>query len=95
MVWPAATAWISEAAPHRRHALVMGVYGEFENFGVTLGPIIGGLVWGAYGIQAAFVAYAIASLATAAVVAVTVAGRAAGAKIVIGEEADDRQPDRV
>ncbi len=95
MVWPAATAWISEAAPHRRHALVMGLYGEFENFGVTLGPVIGGLVWSAYGIQAAFVAYAIASLATAAVVAVAVAGRPANAKILIREVSDDRQPDRV
>ena len=73
----------------------MGLYGEFENFGVTLGPIIGGLVWSAYGIQAAFVAYAIASLATAAVVAVAVAGRSANAKIVIREVSDDREPDRV
>jgi MFS family permease len=95
MVWPATTAWISEAAPHRRHALVMGLYGEFENFGVTLGPVIGGLVWSGFGIQAAFVAYAIASLATAAVIAVAVAGRPAGAKILMREEADDRQPDRV
>jgi len=95
MVWPAATAWISEAAPHRRHALVMGLYGEFENFGVTLGPVIGGLVWSAYGIQAAFIAYAIASLATAVVAAVAVAGRPAAAKILTREVSDDRQPDRV
>jgi MFS family permease len=95
MVWPAATAWISEAAPHRRHALVMGLYGEFENFGVTLGPVIGGLVWSAFGIQAAFVAYAGASLATAVVAAVAVGGRSASAKILMREEIDDRQPDRV
>jgi len=96
LVWPAATAWISEAAPHRRHALTMGLFGEFENFGVTLGPIAGGLVWSAFGIQAAFVAYSAVSLLMAVVVAVAVAGRGrARAKILLVEGSDDRQPDRV
>jgi MFS family permease len=95
MVWPAATAMIAEAAPHRRHALVMGLYGEFENFGVTLGPVIGGLVWAAFGIQAAFLAYAGASIATAVVAAVAVAGGTASGKILVREEIHDRQPDRV
>ena len=93
LVWPAATAWISEAAPHRRHALVMGLFGEFENFGVTLGPISGGLVWSAFGIQAAFVTYAVTSLLVAVVVAFTVAGRTSRATIL--EASHDRQPDRV
>lgn len=75
LVWPAATAWISESAPHRRHALVMGLFGEFENLGVTLGPISGGLVWSAFGIQAAFVTYAVISLLVAVVAAMAVAGR--------------------
>jgi MFS family permease len=95
MVWPATTAWISEAAPHRRHALVMGLYGEFENFGVTLGPIIGGVVWAAFGLQAAFITYAIASLATAVVAGIAVAGRQAGGKTRAREEILDREPDRV
>jgi MFS family permease len=73
LVWPAATAWISEAAPHRRHALTMSLFGEFENLGVTLGPLAGGLAWSAFGIQAAFVGYAVASLLVA-VVAVVAAG---------------------
>jgi MFS family permease len=95
MVWPAATAWISEAAPHRRHALVMGLYGEFENLGVTLGPVLGGLVWAAFGIQAAFVTYGVASLATAVVAGLAVAARPAGAKILVRKEIHDREPDRV
>ncbi len=95
LVWPAATAWISEAAPHRRHALVMGIFGEFENFGVMLGPIAGGLAWSAFGIQAAFVTYAVASVATALVAGIAVAARSPGAKILVPEENHDRQPDRI
>ena len=83
LVWPAATAWISEAAPHRRHALVMGLFGEFENFGVTLGPITGGLAWSAFGIQAAFVTYTATSLLVAVVAAVGVAGRAPSKKMLV------------
>lgn len=95
LVWPAATAWISDAAPRRRHALTMGLFGEFENFGVTLGPIAGGVVWSRFGIQAAFLAYAAASLAMAVVAAVAVSGRPGAATIVVREESDDREPDRV
>jgi predicted MFS family arabinose efflux permease len=53
----------------------MGLFCEFENLGVTLGPITGGLAWAAFGIQAAFVTYAATSLVVALVVAVAVAGR--------------------
>ena len=95
LVWPAATAWISEAAPRRRHALVMGLFGEFENFGVTLGPLAGGLVWSAFNIQAAFVTYGLASVVMALVALITVSGRVRRAKIGSREESDDRQPDRV
>jgi MFS family permease len=95
LVWPAATAWISEAAPHRRHALTMGVFGEFENLGVTLGPIAGGIAWSRFGIQSAFLAYATTALVMAVVAAVAVSGRAGTARIVVREESDDRQPDRV
>ena len=45
LIWPAATAWIAESMPRRRHAFYMGLFGEFENIGVTVGPIIGGLVY--------------------------------------------------
>jgi len=69
LIWPAATAWISEASPRRRHALVMGLYGEFENLGGFLGPVIGGIAWSLAGIQAAFVTYAVAALLAAAVAA--------------------------
>jgi len=86
LVWPAATAWISESAPHRRHALVMGLFGEFENLGVTLGPVAGGLAWSAFGIQAAFTTYAVTALLVAVVAGVAVAGRAAGTKIEVREE---------
>jgi MFS family permease len=77
LLWPAATAWISESAPRRRHALAMGLFGEFENVGVTIGPILGGIAWSLAGIQAAFVTYAVASILAAVVAAVTVGGRAA------------------
>ena len=65
LVWPAVTAWISESAPHRRHALAMGIFGEFENLGVTLGPVAGGLAWSAAGIQAAFFTYAVTAVLVA------------------------------
>ena len=74
LIWPAATAWISEASPRRRHALVMGLFGEFENLGLFLGPVIGGIAWSLAGIQAAFVTYAVASLLAAGVAAIGVAG---------------------
>lgn len=76
LLWPATTAWISESSPRRNHALVMGLFGEFENVGVTVGPLLGGLAWSLAGIQAAFVTYAVASL-LAALVAALAAGRTA------------------
>jgi len=75
LLWPAATAWISESAPHRRHALAMGIFGEFENLGVTLGPVAGGLAWSAAGIQAAFFTYAVTAVLVAVVSAIAVSGR--------------------
>src|SRR5439155_1329733 len=72
---PAVTAWISESAPHRRHALAMGIFGEFENLGVTLGPVAGGLAWSAAGIQAAFFTYAVTAVLVAVVSAIAVSGR--------------------
>jgi len=77
LLWPAATAWISESSPRRSHALVMGLFGEFENVGVTIGPLLGGLAWSLAGIQAAFVTYAVASLLAALVAAAAVGRRAA------------------
>ncbi|HXL77497.1 MAG TPA: MFS transporter [Candidatus Eisenbacteria bacterium] len=74
LLWPATTAWISESSPRRNHALVMGLFGEFENVGVTVGPLLGGLAWSIAGIQAAFVTYAAASV-LAALVAALAAGR--------------------
>lgn len=75
LIWPAATAWIAESMPRRRHALFMGLFGEFENVGVTIGPILGGIAWSLAGIQAAFYAYAAAALIAAAVAAVLVERR--------------------
>lgn len=79
LIWPAATAWIAESMPRRRHAFYMGLFGEFENVGVTVGPIVGGLVWSMAGIQAAFYAYAVAAVLAASVAALAVrpASRAA------------------
>jgi MFS family permease len=76
LIWPAATAWISESMPRRRHGLFMGLFGEFENIGVTIGPILGGIVWSLAGIQAAFYVYAVAALLAALIAAVMVAPRA-------------------
>jgi MFS family permease len=75
LIWPAATAWIAESMPRRRHALYMGLFGEFENVGITIGPILGGIAWSLAGIQAAFYTYAVAALLAAAVAAVMVEGR--------------------
>lgn len=75
LIWPAATAWISESSPQNRRALVLGLFGEFENIGVTAGPILGGLAWSIWGIQSAFVTYAAAALLAAGAAAVLVRGR--------------------
>ncbi len=72
LIWPAATAWMAESMPRRRHAFYMGLFGEFENVGVTLGPVLGGLAWSLAGIQAAFYAYAAAALVAALIAAVMV-----------------------
>lgn len=77
LLWPAAIAWISESSPRRRHALVMGLFGELENVGVTLGPLLGGLAWSFAGIQAAFVTYAVVSVLAAVVAAFGVRPRRA------------------
>jgi MFS family permease len=75
LIWPAATAWIAESMPRRRHAMFMGLFGEFENVGVTVGPILGGVVWSLAGIQAAFYAYAAAALGASAIAALFVGRR--------------------
>jgi MFS family permease len=74
LIWPAATALISEAMPRRRHALMMGLFGEFENAGIAAGPVLGGLAWSLAGIQTAFLTYAAAAL-IAAVIAVVMVDR--------------------
>src|SRR5205807_2679621 len=38
LIWPAATAWVAESMPRHRHAFYLGLFGEFENIGVTVGP---------------------------------------------------------
>jgi MFS family permease len=76
LIWPAATAWISESIPRRRHAFFMGIFGEFENVGLTIGPVLGGLAWSLAGIQSAFYVYAAAALLAGAIAAVMVGRRA-------------------
>ena len=76
LIWPAALAWIAESVPRRRHALMMGLFGEFENFGLATGPIVGGLLWSAAGMPAAFVGYAAASIFAAGLAATLVVRRA-------------------
>ena len=72
LVWPAATAWIAESMPRRQHALMMGLFGEFENFGLATGPVLGGLAWSVAGLPAAFITYAVAALLAAVAGAVLV-----------------------
>ena len=76
LIWPAATAWISESIPRRHHAFFMGIFGEFENVGVTIGPVLGGLAWSLAGIQSAFYVYAAAALMASVIAAVMVGRRA-------------------
>jgi MFS family permease len=80
LIWPAAIAWISESIPRRRHAFFMGIFGEFENVGVTIGPVLGGLAWSLAGIQSAFYVYAAAAL-VAAVIAAAMVDRGAASPI--------------
>ena len=65
--------------PRRRHALYMGLFGEFENVGITIGPILGGLAWSLAGIQAAFYTYAVAALLASFIAAVFIKRRKDGA----------------
>ena len=66
--------------PRRRHALFMGLFGEFENAGVTIGPILGGALTDALG-----------SLAFA-VLALTFIGISATGVLFIREPAKGRAP---
>jgi MFS family permease len=75
LIWPAATAWMAESMPRRRHVFYMGLFGEFENVGITIGPILGGLAWSIAGIQAAFYTYAVAALLASVIAAVFVRRR--------------------
>jgi MFS family permease len=75
LIWPAATAWMAESMPRRRHAFYMGLFGEFENVGITIGPILGGLAWSIAGIQAAFYTYAVAALLASVIAAIFVRRR--------------------
>jgi predicted MFS family arabinose efflux permease len=53
----------------------MGLFGEFENVGITIGPILGGLAWSIAGIQAAFYMYAVAALLASLIAAVFIRRR--------------------
>jgi MFS family permease len=75
LIWPAAVAWMAESMPRRRHALYMGLFGEFENVGITIGPILGGVAWSLAGIQAAFYTYAVAALLASVIAAVFIRRR--------------------
>jgi MFS family permease len=87
LIWPAATAWFAESMPRNRHAFYMGLFGEFESLGVTIGPILGGLVWSIAGIQSAFVAFSAAGLAAGLIAALMVARRAPLKTVVVGSPA--------
>ena len=76
LIWPAVTAWIAESMPRRRHAFYMGLFGEFENTGVTIGPVVGGIAWSVAGIQSAFAAYAAFAVLASCVAVATVRNRA-------------------
>jgi MFS family permease len=86
LIWPAAIAWMAETMPRRRHALYMGLFGEFENVGVTLGPILGGVAWSLAEIQAAFYLYAVAALLASVIAAVFIRRRAGDAIMSIRME---------
>jgi len=87
LIWPAATAWFAESMPRNRHAFYMGLFGEFESLGVTIGPILGGLVWSIAGIQSAFFAFAAAGLAAGLIAALMVARRVPLKTVVVGSPA--------
>ncbi len=59
MTWPAATALLADTTPRSRQGLVMAIYGEFENVGAMVGPILAGYAWGLAGISAAFYSVAV------------------------------------
>src|SRR5260370_36023834 len=94
LIWPAATAWRAEARPRRRHALYMGLVGEFENVGIPIGPILGGVAWSLAGIQAAFYTDAVAALLASAIAAVFARRRAEDACMVGAVAGRSARPSR-
>jgi MFS family permease len=70
MMWPAATALLADTTPRARQGLVMAIYGEFENVGAMVGPILGGYAWQLAGISATY--YAIALVVAIGVVVAAV-----------------------
>lgn len=59
MMWPAATALLADTTPRARQGLVMAIYGEFENVGAMVGPILGGYAWQLAGISATYYSIAL------------------------------------
>jgi predicted MFS family arabinose efflux permease len=57
---------------HAFAQVIAGIFGEFENVGVTIGPMLRGLAWSRSGIQSAFYVYAVAALFAALIAAVMV-----------------------
>jgi MFS family permease len=58
LTWPAATALLADSVPRSRQGVAMGIYGEFENVGETIGPVMAGSIWASAGPGPAFLALA-------------------------------------
>lgn len=52
---PSLLAYLAEVAGKSERGAAMGVYGVFEDVGVTLGPVLYGLAWSGFGLQWVFV----------------------------------------
>ncbi len=52
---PSLLAYLAEVAGREERGAAMGVYGVFEDVGVTLGPVLYGLAWSGFGLQWVFV----------------------------------------
>jgi MFS family permease len=68
-VFPAWLALITELAPPGRLGLAIGTSETVQGMGIVLGPLLGGLLWDAFGPQAPFIACAIALTAGTAIAA--------------------------
>ena len=57
-------AYVADAVPYEQRGRAMSMVGGASRFGMTIGPIVGGLLSERFGLEAAFLGHAVLALAT-------------------------------